>query len=468
MSAALVVVGFSSLFSQLGVGPALVQRPNLTAAHVRVGLTSSLLLSLLLGGTIALIAPLMASFFGFDELTAILRVLAFGFPLQGLSTVARSLMQRDMRFRTLASVDVLSYLIGYAVLATVLGSLAFGVWALVFGHLAQSLISTTALLIAEHHILKPGYNAEALKELLAFGGGFTLARVFNYTASEADNIVAGRLLGATALGLYSRAFRLVVAPVNQLNFVIDQVLFPSMARIQSEHERLLAAFRRGVTLMSVIFVPISVSLAVFSREVVLVFLGSQWLGAVEPLRVLAVGMLFRSGYQVSDTLARATGAVYRRAVRQFIFAAAVVTGSWIGQGWGLVGLAWGVLAALVVNFYLMTHLSLSLTGLKWGDFFRAYAPALWVGSVALSVGLASASGLRNADLSPAIILLSGTGMIGLVVVLFIRIFPQRMGTDRAWMAAIIRQMADRRLHLRRSKRGSASADEGSDHHGDPS
>ena len=65
--AALVVVGFSAIFSQLGVGPAVVQRPRLEPRHIRTGFTLSVLFGAGVSGLIWAVAPVMAGFFRIPE-----------------------------------------------------------------------------------------------------------------------------------------------------------------------------------------------------------------------------------------------------------------------------------------------------------------------------------------------------------------------------------------------------------------
>src|SRR5206468_3192680 len=102
----------------------------------------------------------------------------------------------------------------------------------------------------------------------------------------------------------------------------------------------------------------------------------NWEAAIGPFQILAFGMLFRTSYKMSDSLARATGAVYNRAWRQTLFALFVVFGAWLGTRWGLVGVAVGVLLANFLNYMLMAHLSLKLISMTWKDFFRVQFPSL--------------------------------------------------------------------------------------------
>src|SRR5205823_14221657 len=101
-AAALMVIGVSAVFAEFGIGPAVVQRPELRPAHLRTAFTLLLLLGGLLGGLVWLTAPGVAGFFRLGELTPILRVLALVFPVQSVAVVADALLQRELRFRCLA------------------------------------------------------------------------------------------------------------------------------------------------------------------------------------------------------------------------------------------------------------------------------------------------------------------------------------------------------------------------------
>jgi O-antigen/teichoic acid export membrane protein len=434
VAAALLVVGFSSIFSQLGVGPAIVQRLTLTSQHVRIAFTMSVLLSLALTTLLWASAPLIAAFFRMDGLTPVLRALSLVFVCQGLATVADSLAQRELQFRWLASIDVASYALGFALVGVGLALAGWGIWALVAAHVAQSSVRTSMLLFAQPHPKRLLLRKAEIAELMYFGGGFTLARVGNYLAGQGDNLVVGRWLGPQALGLYSHAYQFMVAPAVLIGQVLDKVLFPTMARIQLEPQRLAKAYHRGITLIALVILPFSAILYVLAPELILVLLGPAWAGAAVPFRVLALGMLFRTSYKLSDSVARAAGAVYRRAWRQACYAVAVLLGSWLGQSWGLGGVALGVLAAIALNFVLMAQLSLSLIGMPWRTFWAAHLPALPLsvacgGSVWLLAIL-----LRRLDWPAlAIVSCSGVSALALSATLCACAPALFLGSEGAWL-----------------------------------
>jgi len=146
VSAALVVIGLSSIVSQLGLGPALVQRPKLEPRHLDTAFTASLLLGLGLGALIWLGAPMAAGFLHMDGVTPVLRALAWVFPIIGLGTVSSSVLSRELRFSWLANLEVVTYGIGFGAVGITGALLGWGVWALVAGQIGQGLVKVDVLL----------------------------------------------------------------------------------------------------------------------------------------------------------------------------------------------------------------------------------------------------------------------------------------------------------------------------------
>ena len=331
VSAALIVIGVSLTFSQLGLGPALVQRQDLDPRHISTAFFASIGFSLIVAGLVWLGAPFGATFFRMERLAPVVRVLALVFPIVGVSTVAENLLQRDLRFRLLANVDVLAYGVGAGLVGGTLALLGWGVWSLVAAQLTSALIRAVLLLGAAPPILHPRPTWASLRELLEFGTGQSVARIAAFLANQVDNLVVGRWLGAVALGLYSRAYQLMATPTLLLGDVLDNVLFPTMARVQHEPRRLASAYLQGTALLALLTLPAGVVAAVLAPELVAVAFGSRWEALVAPFQVLALGMMFRTSYRMSDSVSRATGKVYRRAWRHALYAVLVFLGALIGQ-----------------------------------------------------------------------------------------------------------------------------------------
>jgi PST family polysaccharide transporter len=326
---AAVYTGLATVLSQFGVAAALVQRAELTPRFVRASFTASVLMGLLTAALVWITAPLAASLLGNTELVPIIRGLSLGFVIANPGFVAEGLSQRKLAWRRLMWVEVSAFFLGYALPAIWMAVAGYGVWALVASALAQGFVRTVALLALEPHPKWPRIGPE-IRELLRFGSGFTLARMFNYGAAQGDNLVVGRVLGVVSLGYYSRAFKLMMILVTYFAAVVTRVLFPIMSRLQNEQDRLRSTYLTGSAVLGLISAPLGAILVVVAPEFILVVLGPKWIPATVAFQVLTAGIMLRNVYMMAYCLDGALGAMRRRTLRDGIYAAAVLSGSLIG------------------------------------------------------------------------------------------------------------------------------------------
>ncbi|HEX2092210.1 MAG TPA: lipopolysaccharide biosynthesis protein, partial [Longimicrobiaceae bacterium] len=321
---AMVVIGFAGSISDFGLEAAVIQRHDLTGRHLRVAFTATTLLGLALTGVLAATSPFSAPLLRSPLLPDVLQALSVLFVVGALGGTARSLLRRQLRFRTLFWVGSCSYLVGYAGVVTVLALLGFGVWSLVWGSLTQAVLDTFLVLAVVRPPVRPLLARKELRELLGFGAGVSLNTVVNYLARNGDNLVVGRWLGAAALGLYGRAYNLMTLPLNYLGVATHQVLFPAMSQIQGDRERLGRAYLISVQTAALLAAPIMAGMAVAAPHMVAVLYGDAWLGMTLPLQVLCVAGLFRAVYHLAGTVTYASGRVYAELKRQVVYALLVV------------------------------------------------------------------------------------------------------------------------------------------------
>jgi PST family polysaccharide transporter len=134
-------------------------------------------------------------------------------------------------------------------------------------------------------------------------------------------------------------------------------------------------------------------------------------------------------YKMSDSLARATGAVYRRAWRQVIYAAAVFTGSYVGHFWGINGVACGVSIALLINFLLMSHLSIKLTGVSWRTIVATYQHGVLLGTMSGLFCYIILTVCRQYISLHIVILLSTLAGVGILVAIILKFFSGSFISD---------------------------------------
>jgi PST family polysaccharide transporter len=400
----MVYIGLAAILSNFGIGPALIQRPELTPRYVRAGFTATVLMGVLTTAAVWLSAPLAALALGNAGLTPIIRGLSFTFVVTSPGVVAEGLLQRNLAWRVLMWVEVTAFILGYALPAIALAAAGYGVWALVVSPIGLGLVRSATLLRLQPHPKWPRIGPE-IRELLRFGSGFTLARIFNYTAGQGDNLVVGRVLGIVSLGYYGRAFKLMLIPVTYFATVTTRVLFPVMSRLQGDLGRLRSTYLTGSAVLGLISAPLGALMVVLAPEFVGVVLGPNWSPAILPFQILTSGIIFRNVYLMAYCLDGAVGAMRKRTLRDGIYALSVLGGSLIGTRFGLAGVAAGVVLAIALNYFVGAAMSLRMLGASWRDYARSQLPAFGVAVMTAAIAYPVRLLLLQAGASPLMVLL---------------------------------------------------------------
>jgi O-antigen/teichoic acid export membrane protein len=284
---ATALVGAIQMFSDGGLGQATVQRSSLTDTQVSNLFWANVLLALIVGAAIAALGPLVAAFYGESRLEGITVAVGATVALSGLGIQHTALLSRQMRFKALAAIQVVSALAGW-VAAIVFATLGFGYWALVANNSMFALAGIAAAWILCGW--RPGLPCRGAGtwHLLRFGGTVSLAGFANYLSRNSDNILIGRFLGETPLGIYDRAYQLMLKPLRKANAPISAVLQPTLSRLGDDPVAFETSSVRLFRVMAYCATPFVVLLAVFSHEAISVLLGEKWIDAVEPFRWLAL------------------------------------------------------------------------------------------------------------------------------------------------------------------------------------
>jgi PST family polysaccharide transporter len=343
-----------------------------------------------------------------------------------------------MRFKRIGIRNTISYLLGYGAVSISLALLGFGVWSLVFGQLFQTALQAIQNITTARQKLRFGWSAQARRDLLAYGIGHTLARIGNYIANQADNVIVGRVMGPAALGFYSRAYQFISMPANLFGTVTNIVLFPAMSAVQDDRKKLEKAYRQSLAIIAMATLPVSGLLFVAAPEAVGVLLGDKWTAVIHPFQVLVLSLVFRTSYKMSDSLARASAAVLNRAWRQWFYAASVIAGALIGARYGLTEVAVGVSIAIILNFLMMLQLSIVLSGVSARTLFFIHVRHLVVAVITTLVAYAVISVARAMHLPEIVRLVVAGSAAGATWLLLAFLAPRLVGEELTWMISVVK------------------------------
>lgn len=453
IAAATVIISLAADFSQIGVHRALIQRLVLDTAHVRSAFAIALLTGAGAAGLLYSAAPAMAGLLGIADTRPLIEFLALTLVISGISEVSASLLQRDRQFRVLGLIDLGSYFVGFACVALPLAFVGYGAWALAIGQMAQVIARMGALFVVRLPAMALVPRWRESKDLLIPGAGFSAGQIGNFLATQADYFLVGRFLGAEALGLYSRAYQLFMLPAQMFGKVVATVLFPTFSAIQDQPERIGRAYLSALGVTALVIMPTSAALIILAPELVGFLLGDNWQGIVAPFQVLVITLLFRTSYKLSDAVVLATGSMYRRALTQYLYAAAVVGGSLAGLPFGLAGVAAGVGAAVVFNHAMTLSLARRNTGLAWGVLLLAQVRQV-PGAAVIAAPVWLAARWARAEGLPDLAVLVAGGMAGAVAAAAAWWLARPLfGAEADWLASLLSSRLAK-WKGRRARRGS--------------
>ena len=381
---AAVYLGTARIVSEFGFGSAVITLRDLKVDEIAQINSFAVLLGIAGAALTCAVAWPLGAFFHSPPLPMVLVVMSTTILAAGIQTVPFSLLQRELRFKYL-SVGQSATALAQAVCTLVLAILGWGYWAMVAGNVLGAV--TFAGLIATR---RPGGfkwpRFASVKHALTFSWQVLVAQLSWNFYTDADFLVAGRVLGANPLGAYTLGWNLATVPVEKITTLVGQVTPAVFSASQTD----LASLRRyvlGLTEgLSVITFPMAMGLMITAPDLVPVVFGKSWLATVAPLQALA---FFASARSISALLGPLL--IVLRETRFIMWtnvAAAVLmpTAFYVGSHWGPAGIAWGWVVAYPVIMLCLYRRAFRKVGMPRGAYLRILLPAL-TGTVAMLAGV---------------------------------------------------------------------------------
>ena len=364
------VTGFAMMFSSLGLSTTTVQKAEINHGQVSTLFWINVALGVLVAAVVIGLAPADAWFYDDPRLTPVTMALGVTFVFGGLAVQHRAMLQRHMRFFAIGIVEVVSMAVGVAV-AIVAGVFGAGYWSLIIMHIAMAATAAVGNWITFPWLPGLPKRGGGIREMLRFGGNITGYNIVNYFARNADNILIGKFVGATALGFYSKAYGLLMLPIRQIRSPLVSVGLPGLSKLQHDPERYKNYYLKMVQLLAFMTIPMALLLGAYSHQIIMLVLGPQWEQAAPIFSILAFAAVIQP---VLGTVAMVmiSSGHDKRYFKMGIFSSiAYVISFFAGLPWGATGVAF---AYTVVSYLLLVPLlfySLKGTPIFVSDFFKS-------------------------------------------------------------------------------------------------
>ncbi len=434
---ALAVTSFVQAFSEVGFGPALIQRQNLRTTHI----SSVFIFNIFLGTLLTVFGMVLALpgawLFDIAELRPLIATLSLGFLVNAFSLTHTAIALRKMRFKALAMRDIVASITGGLVGITMAYG-GYGVWSLVAYSLVTGVVSAVLVwFMIKVNISPREASVGALKELWSYSSSIFGFNVIKYFAHNTDKLLIGYLLGSFALGLYTFAFKVVVFPVGLFVGAIGRYIFPKYSKLQDQVEAIEESYGFILKIINTAIFPLLVLIVVGSPFFVPYVWGDKWSEAVPVMQILALLAFVQSIISPVGQVMKALGRPQWLLRWSLYITLVVMIFIWYGAIiYGLEGATWGITLAYVTGVPVNLYILKRLIGLRPVGVVDALYPSVVAGAVAAIPALWI---MLDRPFTPF------ENIVSLVAVSIIVYILNMAVLDRRFLLEIIRRLKDRLL-----------------------
>lgn len=329
--------------------------------------------------------PLMVWFYGEPRLSDVALVMSTVILFQNMQVVPEARLARAMCFKPLAIANIIGILLG-CISAIVLAIAGAGVWSLV----AQSLIATACTSVSTFVLSgwrpRARFNGHILRQLGSFSRFIVGSRILISFQQNVDYLLIGKLMGASALGIYAIAYLLTETLRSQAYWLVSKAVFPFYSRAMGRDAEIRTVYVGTIRYMSAAVFPIATLLVLFADPLVHALFTARWNAAIMPIQILAVASILVSSGGTPGEVLRGIGRPDIDFKLNLGVAALVALPTlWVGIQWyGLTGAGLAVLAYSGVSRFAFGVALYQTIGVRWGEVFRALERPL-LGCLAMAV-----------------------------------------------------------------------------------
>lgn len=279
------------VFVDSGMGSSLIQKIDADDVDFSSVFYTNLIFCLILYALMFFAAPLIASFYGKEELTMLIRVLCLSLIISGIKNVQQAYVSRNMLFKrfffsTLGGTTVA------AVIGIAMAYNGYGVWALVAQSLANQAVGTMILWVTVKWRPKLIYSFTRIKSLFSFGWKLLLASLINVVYLDFRQLIIGKIYSTEDLAYYNRGASFPKLFVTNINNALASILFPVMSQKQDEKVVIKSIVRRSLLLSTYVLFPIMMGMSVCATSFIRLILTDKWLFCVPYLRIFCFEYAF--------------------------------------------------------------------------------------------------------------------------------------------------------------------------------
>ncbi|WP_343683464.1 lipopolysaccharide biosynthesis protein [Asticcacaulis sp.] len=286
-----VFSGFALLIGEAGLTSALIYFDKLENSHWSTAFWIQIFINAAFTITFFFGAPLIAHFFENPVIEPVTKIMSLTFILQTVGQIQNTILVKRMDFKSIAIANFVACVVSN-LCAVALAVNHFGVYSLVWQSLVNGIVLSIYFAIVTRWFPNFVFSMREARHLMSYGNYLAGNNVVNYWLRNGDNLVIGKFLGAAELGIYNRAYTLMLLPLQNISSTIGQVMFPTLVQLKDDIVAFRELYCKSIKYIALIGFPIMGGLCILSKPILLLLYGQQWVASAPLLQILSlVGLM---------------------------------------------------------------------------------------------------------------------------------------------------------------------------------
>lgn len=391
-----IFIAIGQVFIDSGFSSALIRKNDRSNIDYSTAFYFNIFVAVIFYIVLFITSPFISDFYQQPELTSLTKVIGLSLIINSFTLVPRTILTVSMNFKAQAKASICSVIIG-GVIALTLAKCGYGVWALVAQTLSMALCNAVFLNVVAKWIPSLNFSKESFSYLFGFGGKLLASGLLDTAYNNLYQIVIGKKFDVVNVGQYTQANQISSIPAMTMTNVIQRVTYPMFSHMQDNHKKMQEYYLLTIKVAALFIFPLMAGIAIISKPLIHMFLGSQWGEASNLIMVLAFAYMLYPIHAINLNILQVKGRsdlfLKLEVIKKILGLAIIAITMQVGILYMCIGLLFHSYISLILN----TYYTEKLTGLKIKNQVKEIFPIWIITLISSFIAWTSASYLSEAD-----------------------------------------------------------------------
>ena len=301
-----VIITLLTVATNLYMGTYLMRKKEIDSLDMNTAFYFNLFVNTLIYIVLFFTAPIIANFYGYVELTALLRVMGISVLVSSFMSMKLVVIVRHYDYKRLFFISLIGTLFA-GIVGIILAFTGFGPWALVAEHSLDCIIDTIIMWIVVKWTPKLEFSFKRLKEMFKYGFPLWMFGIADSLSTRLQQLIIGKKYTSSDLAFYNRGESFPSIIEANSTSALNNVLLTKVSEDQDDLKKVKEILRKITKIALYVSIPAMLGLASVADTTIQLLLGNEWLPSVMFMEIFCLSFAFKPTETTSDIALKSVG-----------------------------------------------------------------------------------------------------------------------------------------------------------------